>query len=255
MIVPPSASNWSGKQVLITGAASGIGSALVDEASRRGAQVTAVDRPGVAWSGRESSHAGVVRRVECDLCETDAILAVVDQAWSETGPIDALFNNAGIAGQRKPFLEISLSDWDSVMAVNLRAAFVVGQAVARRMVERGSGAIVNTTSQLSTVASPVGSAEYVTSKGGLLQLTRAMASELAPYGVRVNAIAPGLVETPLNADVRRDSAWMAKRTAMIPMNRLAVPEEVAGVALFMASDEASYMTGASVVVDGGYTIW
>lgn len=252
-------SDWEDKHILVTGGASGLGAAIARLALSRGAVVSVVDRvEALGAVEHEVKNTKASRRLHpfgCDLADADAAIDMVGTAWALVGPVDVLYNNAGLVGSREPFLELSLADWDEVMGVNLRGAFVVGQSVGRRMSERKSGVIVNTTSQLSTVASPSGQAAYVASKGGLLQLTRAMAVELAPHDVRVNALAPGIVATGINKNVSSDPSWVAERLARVPLGRFGLAEEVAEVALFLGGPRSSYMTGASVVADGGYTIW
>ena len=185
------------------------------------------------------------------------------QTWSVSsrrrtnflGGLDILVNNAGILN-RTPFLEIDEEEWDAIQGVNLKGYFLVGQAVARRMVEAGTaGALVNVSSAGQAVAAP-NLTHYCVSKAGVEMLTKQMALELAPHGIRVNAIAPGLIETDLNrADIARHE-FRERRLARIPLGEIGVPDDVVGAVVYLASnEEARLVTGASLFVDAGQTIW
>jgi NAD(P)-dependent dehydrogenase (short-subunit alcohol dehydrogenase family) len=178
--------------------------------------------------------------------ETQAMVAVVEQ---EFGPIDVLVNNAGVF-PRVPFLEMTEGDWDYVLDVNLKGASFCAQAVAKAMISAGRpGVIINLTSRAAFRSSPRG-VHYVASKGGVLSMTRAMALELAPYRIRVNAIAPGLTDT---AQPRYGSseAELAEAARAVPLGRMARPEEIARAAVFLASDDAEFVIGQTLHVNGG----
>jgi len=242
-----------GHVVVITGGSQGIGEACARRLVRDGAAVALwdmADATGQRLADELNAGGGQALYQHCNV----AIKADVDAALAATlarfGQIDGLVNNAGIF-KAAPFLDISEADWDAVINVNLKGSFLVGQAVAREMVKRQRGAIVNMSSVNGTLAIP-SIASYNASKGGINQLTRVMALSLADQGVRVNAVAPGTIATELarSAVLTSDEA-KARIMSRTPMKRLGEPEEIADVAAFLLSDAASYMTGEIVVVDGG----
>ncbi len=247
------------KRALVTGGSRGIGRAIALGLAREGADVAVNYRRsrGDAESAvREIGQMG--RRSVAVQGSTDSRADVerfVAEAHDGLGGLDILVNNAGIL-KRTPFLEIAEEEWDAILDVNLKGCFLVGQAVARRMVAAGTpGAIVNVSSAGQAVAGP-NLAHYCVSKAGVAMLTKEMALELAPHNIRVNAVAPGLIETDINrADIAQD-AFREGRLARIPLGLIGAPDDVAGAVVFLASnDEARLMTGASVFVDGGQTIW
>lgn len=242
----------SGKVALVTGAQQGIGRAIALGLAREGADVGVnyLDDPGAAQVVAEdvrrcSRRAAVVQGDVARPAEVEAMVATVVRAL---GVPDVLVNNAGIF-PRVPFLEMREADWDRVLAVNLKGSFLCAQAVARAMVAAGRrGAVVN----ISSVAArglPLG-VHYSASKAGVLGLTRAMALALAPHGIRVNAIAPGLTDTaqPRYGHTEEELEALGRG---IPLGRIAQPEEIASVAVFLASDEARFVTGETVHVNGG----
>lgn len=179
--------------------------------------------------------------------------AIVDQTVEALGGIDILVNNAGVMSTQT-FLEMAESEWRRVIDTNLTGYFLVGQAAAKRMVDVGSGAIVNVSSTRQTQSWP-GSLAYASSKGGIAMLTRSMALELAPLGVRVNSIAPGTFVTNLNRKYALDPEFQRNRVATIPAGRYGETDEVVGAVVYLASDDASFVVGASLVIDGGQTLW
>ena len=243
-----------GRVAVITGAAQGIGAACAERLSHDGAAVALWDidtarGEALARSLNERGRRAVY--LQCNVAnqrEVDAAVAATVQAF---GPIDALVNNAGIF-KAAAFLDITEADWDAVLDVNLKGAFLVGQAVARAMsTNPAGGAIVNMSSVNSVMAIP-NIASYNVSKGGVNQLTRVMALALAEHGIRVNAVAPGTIATELakNAVLGSDAARQ-RIMSRTPMQRLGEPHEIAEVCAFLLSSAASYMTGEIVYVDGG----
>lgn len=243
------------KVAIVTGAARGIGLAVAKRFVAEGAKVVLADvleRDGAL----EAKHLGESARfVKCDVGDPAEVTALVDATCKAfTGDIDILVNNAGII-HGADFLELKEEDFDRVLRVNLKGAFLVSQAVARRMVAQVAagkkpGAIVNMSSINSVVAIP-SQLPYCVSKGGIAQLTRVAALALAPHGIRVNAIGPGSIMTEMLATIATDSTAKRNVLSRTPLGRIAEPEEVASVAVFLASDEASYITGETVFVDGG----
>ncbi len=243
---------FSGKTVIVTGGARGIGLACVEAFAAEGASVLLADidrEAGEAAAVRLGAEGRTVRAVCADVSRAADARALVQTALDWTGRLDVLVNNAGIL-KAGDILELAEEDLDAVLAVNLKGAFLVGQAAARVMVGRGGGAIVNMGSVNGLLAIPSQLA-YVVSKGGLHQLTRAMALALADKGVRVNAIGPGSIATDLLRQVMADEAARRRILSRTPMGRLGEPAEVARLALFLASEEASYITGQIVYIDGG----
>ncbi len=191
----------------------------------------------------------------CDVSQVEDVDRLMSEASASLGGIDVLANNAGIAW-REPFLDITTEHWDRIIEVNLRGMFLVGQAVARHMVARGGGAIVNMAST-NGLAAEADFSHYNSSKGAVVQLTRTMAVELGPLGVRVNALCPGFVDTPLNQEIAAaiDNPSFSEDYARdaIPLGRAGRADEVAAAYAYLASDDASFVTGAMLVIDGGQT--
>jgi 3-oxoacyl-[acyl-carrier protein] reductase len=244
----PAPAALSGKAALVTGAAGGIGSAIARALAAAGATVTVVDAAETAHAvaAEIGGHAVVGAITDPDLGNR-----AVRQASQTTGSLDILVNAAGIQ-VRTEAVNIQEADWDRLLAVNLTAAYrLIRQAAAALTVAHGS--IVNILSLSSDRAVP-GIVPYGATKAGLLQLTKGLAAELGPLGVRVNAVAPGYVVTPMTAAVLNEPAFRERVLTRIPLRRLADPTDIADVITFLVSDAARYITGAVLPVDGGYNI-
>ncbi len=246
----------TGHVAFVTGGGSGIGRAVCTRLAHEGAAVAVVDV--VADTARETAallceEGAAAIPVIADVSSAAGVQSAVEEAWNALGPVDILVNNAGIMGYR-PFLRLTEADWDRTMGVNAKGVFLCSQEVARRLVKaRRPGTIINLSSIVSEVAIEFQS-HYAASKGAVRMLTRAMALELAPHGITVNAIAPGVVETAMTADLLADPAVAEATLPLIPLGRAARPDEVAGAIAFLASDDARYMTGSTLLFDGGYLL-
>jgi glucose 1-dehydrogenase len=243
--------NLTGKDAIVTGAGSGIGQAIAQAMADAGAGVC-INYYG-AYEDEAKQHAESLPHaiaVSADISSPEDVAAMVATTTKELGAPDILVNNAGIE-RSTPLLELELSEWDKIVGIDLRGAFVCLQAVARSLRDGGrGGSIVNISSIHEDVPFP-GFTSYCVSKGGLRMLMRNAAVELAQYKIRVNNIAPGAIATPINAATLADPEKVAILQRIIPLQRMGQPEEVAKVAVFLASDDASYVTGSTYYVDGG----
>ncbi|HVB09948.1 MAG TPA: SDR family oxidoreductase [Bacillota bacterium] len=234
-----------GRRALVTGGGRGIGRAIAQRLTAAGASVAI----GYRADAGAASAAGAFA-VQGDTSDPASARAMVAEAAERLGGLDILVNNAGIL-VRRPLLETSADDWQRTLAVNVGGYFHVAQAAAARMAE--GGCIVNISSANAHRPS-AGAGAYAVSKAAVTMLTRQLALELAPRGIRVNEVCPGLIETDLNrADLAR-ADYRAARLQRIPLNRIGTPDEIAGAVLFLCSDDARLMTGASMAVDGGVSI-
>ena len=237
-----------GRVVIITGGAQGIGEACARRFAREGAKVVLADIDDACGQALASELGALY--VHCDVGDKRDVDALVARTMAAHGRIDVLVNNAGIF-KAADFLDVSEADFDAVLRVNLKGAFLVGQAVAREMARAGKGNIVNMSSVNSVLTIPT-IASYNVSKGGINQLTRVMALALADKGIRVNAVAPGTIATDLAVRAVLTSEEAKTKIMMrTPMKRLGQPSEIADLVAFLASDAASYITGEIVTIDGG----
>jgi gluconate 5-dehydrogenase len=245
----------SGKIALITGAYRGLGFAIARGLARAGATVVLNGRR----SHEVDAAAEKLRQEQLhaaasvfDVTDRAAVRAATEAIAAEHGAIDILFNNAGIQ-RRGALVEFAQADWDAIVATNLTAPFIVSQAVLPGMIAKKRGKIVHIASLMSELARP-GVVPYTATKGGVRQLTRGMAVELAPHNIQVNAIAPGYFATEMNRallDNAEFTAWVNKRT---PAGRWGDPPEIAGLAIFLASSASDYVTGQTIMIDGGMSV-
>ncbi|MFY0989628.1 SDR family NAD(P)-dependent oxidoreductase [Halomonas sp. C05BenzN] len=242
-----------GKNIIVTGGASGIGLSSVERCLEEGASVIIADIEDGDGASRaaalDGKHAGRCLFKAADVTDTDQVDHLFEHAVAELGSVDAVFNNAGIGGIC-PSDEVSDEAYLRVIDVNLNGVFRVARAALRVMYPQGSGSIVNCASILGVFGQSQ-TAAYTAAKGGVVNLTRTLAIEAAPKGVRVNAIGPGYIDTPLLEAL--DDDMLQGLISLHPLGRLGRPEEIANAFLFLASDEASFITGANLMVDGGFT--
>ncbi|HEV8437801.1 MAG TPA: SDR family NAD(P)-dependent oxidoreductase [Methylomirabilota bacterium] len=242
----------TGKVALVTGAQQGIGRGMALAFAREGADVGINYLDDRRAAERLAAEIGGLGRratlLHGDVAHADQVHSMVAGVVGELGGLDVLVNNAGVF-PRVPFLEMKESDWDFVLDVNLKGSFLCAQAAARAMVAAGRpGAIVNIAS--SAIRGKALGVHYTASKGGIVAMTRSMALELAPHGIRVNAIAPGLTDTA-QPRYEHDEATLAELGRAVPLGRMAQPDDIAAVAVFLASEEARYITGQTLHVNGG----
>lgn len=243
-----------GKVAIVTGAASGIGQAISTTFVTEGAAVVVdyVGKPGSADDtlARIKALGGRAIAVEADVSDPAQVQNLVNQAVSAFGRLDILVNNAGIEFKH-PFVEFPLDQWQKIMAVDLTGPFLCAQAAARQMIQQGGGGrIINISSVHEDLPMPT-NAPYCAAKGGLRMLMRTIAVELAPHKITVNNIGPGAIFTPIDKEIEADAKLNAELMAEIPLGRWGHPEEVAQLAVFLASDAAAYMTGSTCFIDGG----
>jgi NAD(P)-dependent dehydrogenase (short-subunit alcohol dehydrogenase family) len=245
-----------GKRVLISGGSSGIGLAAAARFLAEGSRVflCGADPAGVEAAVAGLAPGGEVSGLACDVSAEVDVTRLTQAATRALGGVDVLVNNAGIA-RRDPFLAIAPADWDRVLAVNLRGMFLVAQAVSRQMVAGGNGGVIINMCSTNGIAGEEDYAHYNASKGGVLLLTKTMAVELGRHGIRVNALCPGYIRTPLNetiaAGIGGDEFEAAYVRDKIPLGRAGRPEDVAAAYAFLASDDAAFIHGSALVIDGG----
>jgi NAD(P)-dependent dehydrogenase (short-subunit alcohol dehydrogenase family) len=249
----------AGKVALVTGAASGLGAETARRLAREGAAVMLSDLSigdGEVVTAEIIASGGRAAFIAHDVTSEDDWTAAVAGTTTVFGRLDILVNNAGIVGNQLELMTHSLADWRRILAVNLDGVFLGMRAVGPVMAGQGGGSIINLSSIMGKVAMPNVTA-YAASKGGVLMLTKAAAVEWAPLGIRVNSVHPGFIDTPMVANAlhaaENGNEMRSAIMAAHPLGRLGVPREIADAVVFLASDEASFMTGAELVVDGGYT--
>jgi len=242
----------TGKYAFVTGASRGIGRNVAVSLARAGADVALVGRDSAALDQTLQAVTGLGRRalaLQADVTNAASVEAAVVAACKEFGRIDILVCNAGVQ-KLKPFLDMAPEDWRGLIATNLEGAIVTMQSVGRRMVAQKSGAIITMASVYSFIGAP-GNSIYCLTKGGLSQLSKALAVEWARYNVRVNAICPGWIETDLTKPYMQDQKVIDAGLRQIPLRRFGKPEDIGPLAVYLASDEASFVTGQAYVIDGG----
>ena len=245
----------SGKTVIITGAGSGFGRASAYLFAREGARLVVTDINSSAVEQTAitiKSGGGEAFHVHADVQDATQVKKLVTVALDKLGKIDILFNNAGIGQKLNAIENISESEWDSIFAVNVKSIFFAVKNVVPHMKKQGSGVIINTASSVGT-RPPPNICAYASSKGAVITLTKALAYELAPFKIRVNCISPTIAHTPFVHNMYSDE-FLENMKKIIPLGRLATPEDIAYAALYLASDESSIVTGTSINPDGGRTI-
>jgi glucose 1-dehydrogenase len=249
--------DFSGKTVLVTGGSKGIGRACALAFARNGADVAINYNKSEEEAQKvleEARAHGIKSQIfRADTSKSDEVNIMVKNVVDYFGKINILVNNAGVL-KRTPFLQLSESEWDWVLDINLKGYFLVGQAVAKQMVEQKSGGAIINISSNNQERAAANLVHYNVSKAGVEMLMKTMAFELAPYGIRANNVAPGLTETDINRKDIANKEWREARMARIPLKIIATPDDITGAVLFLASDDAKLSTGQTVWVDAGATI-
>ena len=246
--------NLTGRVAVVTGASKGLGQSMALALAQSGADLVVTSRhqkeiDGVAGEIASASGRRVVA-VQSDASKRRDVEATVDRAIREFGQIDILVNNAGV-NIREPVVELRDESWEQVISINLTGPMMYCRAVGPHMIKRRYGRVINVASTLGAISIP-NRTSYASSKGGLIQLTKTVALEWAPHNITVNALCPGPFETPINAALMKDPAAYEAFVAKVPMGRWGQPEELAGPVVFLASDASSFMTGATLFIDGGW---
>lgn len=242
------------KIALVTGGSKGIGLAMACALGLHGANVVIASRNvgDLKKVTEEMSRKGLsFSWIQADVTDKESVQLMIEQIIQQYGRLDILVNNAGM-NIRKPLVEIEEEEWDQVLNTNLKGIFLVGQAAAKQMIKQGNGKIINISSIFGGVGMPF-QTSYAASKGGINQLTKVWASELSPYNINVNAIAPAYIKTPMTGAWLQDEERYQEIVKNTMLNRIGEPEDVAGPVVFLASDAANYITGHILYVDGGWT--
>ena len=249
---------FAGKTVLVTGGAGAIGSAAVRRFVSEGARVAIVDQAGERALALAAESGDGSIAVRADISDEAEVARAVAETVSAFGRLDVVFNNAGISGVVAPVHELAVADWDRIVRINLRGIFLVLRASLRAMIEAEiAGAIVNMGSSMAGWDVLAGGSGYAATKHGIVGLTRIAALDAAPYGIRVNAICPGVIETRLGVPAADEAAYAAgirHFADRIPLRRIGQPDDVAAAVAFLASDDARHVTGVDWLIDGGQTL-
>lgn len=242
----------AGRVVAVTGGASGIGAATAQALAKAGAAVAILDKDGAAAKALAEAVCkdGAAAGFELDVTDAGRVADVLTDAQAALGPLYGLVNNAGIA-ERRRFLELSVEEWRAVLEVNLTGAFLCAQAAARSMIDHGQGGVIVNVASVAGLTGVRNRTAYGAAKHGVVGLTKVMALDLAQHGIRVNAVAPGAVETPLTAPLLSDEKARERVVAAYPLGRWGQPNEVADLIVFLASPGAAFITGAAIPIDGG----
>ncbi len=241
------------KVAIVTGASRGLGKAMALGLAAEGASVVITDVLDTAGAVKEAEALGVkAMGLKTDVSDAASVEAMAEQTVQKFGTIDILINNAGVY-YPTPAEGIKEKDWNRIMEINLKGALLCARTVGARMIKQKSGSIINIAS-VAGISAFAQSAAYNCSKAALIMLTKTLAAEWAPHGIRVNAICPGIFATDMTKDMLEDKGFQEMVKRGVPLGRYAVPEELAGAAVYLASDAASYTTGHALVVDGGWTI-
>jgi NAD(P)-dependent dehydrogenase (short-subunit alcohol dehydrogenase family) len=248
----------SGKVTIVTGASVGLGRAVASRFAREGASVVVADvneTDGSTLVAQLTSEGLDAIFVRTDVSQECAVKALYDATFSRYGKLDVLYSNAAVLlpGRDLPIHEISLETWDYVMSVNLRGAFLCAKYAVSSMLQNGGGSVIFLGSPTGLVGCAPALTAYSTSKAGIMGLTRVLAAAHARNNIRVNSIVPGTMDTPMNAYILADSAVREQYREAVPVGRLGTPQDIEGIALFLASDESSYCTGGLYMCDGGLT--
>jgi NAD(P)-dependent dehydrogenase (short-subunit alcohol dehydrogenase family) len=247
----------AGKVAIVTGAARGQGAAVAREFAAEGAAVAlldVLDDAGRDVAGTITQQGGQARYVHCDLREEADVQGAVEATVAAFGGLDVLYNNAAVIAYFRKIAELPTAEWDRTLAVNLRGPFLCAKYALPHLVARGGGVVLNVSSHGAVQASPIGCADYAVAKGGLITLTYYLASEYGPQNVRANCILPGPVPTDLNAVFLASAEGRAAAAQMIPLGRVGEPADIARAAVFLASDDAKWISGATLRVDGGIVV-
>lgn len=247
----------SGRAALVTGGARGLGLAMARALGRHGARLALLDLNGAAAETAAEALRGEglsALSLQGDVTNAEDVAKRVDDVVQAYGSLDILINNAGIVANL-PAEEMSLHDWQRVIDVNLTGVFLVAQAAGRQMIRQGHGSIINIASMSGSIANyPQPQCSYNASKAGVIMLTKSLASEWARYNIRVNSISPGYMRTEMTAKFFEDPELIRQWLDPTPMHRPGDPPELGGLAVYLASDASSFMTGSDIIIDGGYTV-
>jgi NAD(P)-dependent dehydrogenase (short-subunit alcohol dehydrogenase family) len=247
----------AGKVAIVTGAARGQGAAVACEFGLEGAAVAlldVLDDAGRAVAEQIERGGGRARYVHCDVSQEDDVRRAVEAAVTAFGGLDVLYNNAAVIAYFRKIGELPTAEWDRTLAVNLRGPFLCAKHALPHLVSRGGGVVINVSSHGAVQASPIGCADYAVAKGGLITFTYYLASEYGPQNVRANCLLPGPVPTDLNATFLATPEGQAACAQMIPLGRVGELADIARAAVFLASDEAKWISGATLRVDGGIVV-